>query len=90
MQLRGLVGKDPALAVKLAREANERNPASPEAPERAWIVVKSLTDLNSFDEARREATIMLERYGGSTWAQDVKHHVLEQPPGLPEPAPPEP
>lgn len=77
------LGKDPTLALRLARAGNQRFPASPEAAERAWIVVKSLTDMGAFDEARVEARAMVDRYRHSSWALDVARHVLSHPPGPP-------
>lgn len=86
VRLRDLLGKDPLLAVKLAREGNTKRPNSPFAAERGWIVVKSLTDMGMFDEARVEARMMVDRYRNTDWAIDVERHVLVHPPGPPEPA----
>jgi outer membrane protein assembly factor BamD (BamD/ComL family) len=82
-QLRELQGSAPLLALRLAREGNERFPNSPEAAERTWHVVKSLTDLGKFDEAREEARQMIQAFPNTSWADDVYRHVLHHPPGPP-------
>jgi len=78
-KLRGLAGKDPALIIQLARAWNNRLPDSPDAPERAWMIVKSLVDEARFIEARDEAQIMVNRYPGTSWALDVQRHLLSNP-----------
>ncbi len=82
-ELRPLVGKDPERALELARKGDARFPDGPDAAERSWIVVKSLTDVGRFAEARAEATRMVARFRGTSWEKDVFHHVLEQPAGPP-------
>jgi hypothetical protein len=84
LRLRGLLGKDPAQAVALARQGNLLYPSGSDAAERSWILVKSLTDLGKFDEARAEAREMVARHRGTRWADDVYRHVLQRPPGPPE------
>jgi hypothetical protein len=78
-KLRGLEGTDPPLTLRLAREGNARFPDSPDAPERAWMVVKSLANMERFQEARDEAQTMVNRYPGTSWAFDVQRHLLSNP-----------
>lgn len=87
-ELRALQGAAPLVALRLAREGNERFPNSPEAPERTWHIVKSLTDLGQFEEAREEAQRMMEQYPPSHWTADIKRHVLSHPPTPPQPQQP--
>jgi hypothetical protein len=82
-QLRALEGASPLVALRLAREGNARFPDSPDAPERTWHIVKSLTDLGQFAEAREEAQRMLDTYPPSNWTSDIKRHVLSHPPNPP-------
>jgi TolA-binding protein len=56
-----------------------RDPDGPDAPERAWMIVKSLVDLQRFSEAKDEAQAMVNRYPGTSWAQDVQRHLLSNP-----------
>jgi hypothetical protein len=78
-RLRSLAGSDPQQILRLAREANARDPDSPDAAERAWMVVKSLVDLQRFSEAKDEAQTMVNRYPGTSWALDVQRHLLSNP-----------
>jgi len=78
-KLRALAGTDPQQILRLAREANARDPDSPDAAERAWMVVKSLADLQRFSEAKDEAQTMVNRYPGTSWALDVQRHLLSNP-----------
>jgi hypothetical protein len=82
-QIRDLGSKDPLLALTLAREGERRFPGSSEAAERNWVIVKSLDSLSRFEEARAEAQIMLGKYRGTRWAEDVYRHVLLNPPNHP-------
>ena len=81
--LRQLLDSEPRRAIELARQANKRAPDSPDAAERAWIVVKALASLKRFHEARDEAAAMASRYPDSSWAMDAKRHMLVQPLDLP-------
>ena len=78
-KLRSLAGSDPQQVLRLAREANAKHPDSPDAAERAWMVVKSLVDLKRFPEAKDEAQTMVNRYPGTSWALDVQRHLLSNP-----------
>lgn len=81
--LRELLNSEPRRAIELARQANKRAPDSPDAAERAWIVVKGLASLKRFHEARDEAAALAGRYPDSSWAMDAKRHMLVQPLDLP-------
>jgi hypothetical protein len=78
-KLHDLAASDPALSLRLAKEALARFPDSPDAPEFKWYVVRSLSNLARFDEARAEAHIMLKKYPGTSWSSDVQRHVLSNP-----------
>lgn len=79
-RLRQLLDTDPELTLQLAREANARYADSPDAAERATIVVKSLMRMGRADEATAEAREMVEKYAGTSWALDVRRHMLDVPP----------
>ena len=81
--LRELLNSEPRRAIELARQANKRAPDSPDAAERAWIVVKGLASLKRFHEARDEAAALAGKYPDSSWAMDAKRHMLVQPLDLP-------
>lgn len=70
---------DPAAALGLALEGNARFPASADAPERGWIICRSLVDLRRFSEAVAEARVMVEQYPDTPWALDVERHLLVNP-----------
>ena len=82
-KLRELRSSDPDLTLRLARQGNERFANSADAAERAWFVVKALSDLGRHDEARAEGRALLERYRGSRWAEDVYRHLFVNPPTHP-------
>ncbi len=79
VRLRQLEETDPPLSLRLAREGNARFPTSPDAPERAFIVVKSLVDLARFKEAQQEARRMLRAYPNDPRTLDVERHLLSNP-----------
>jgi hypothetical protein len=70
--LRSARGNDPALAVELAREGNRRFPNSPEAAERASILIHSLADEGLGSQARGEAEDMVNRYPDSPLVQEIE------------------
>lgn len=78
-KLRELRSSDPELTLELAREGNQRFPNSPDAAERSWFIVKSLSDLGRHDEARVEGRKLLERYRDTRWAEDVYRHLFVNP-----------
>jgi hypothetical protein len=69
----------PPLSLQLARKGNARFPRGPDAPERAFIVVKSLVDLGRFKEAQQEARLMLRKYPHDPHTLDVERHLLSNP-----------
>jgi len=71
-ELRSARGNDPALAVELAREGNRRFPTSPDAPERASILIHALSEQGLKSEARGEAEDMVNRYPDSRWVQEIE------------------
>ena len=83
-QLHELAGSDPERSLTLAREAVNRFPDSPNAPEFEWNVVKALFNLRRLDDAKAEARIMLSKYPGSSFTGDVVHHLLNPPPNPPD------
>ena len=74
-----MVETAPQQSLDLAREAKRRFGRSPDAPERDWIIVKSLVNLRRFHEARDEARALVATHPGSEWAQDVRRHLLVYP-----------
>jgi len=82
-KLHDLAASDPLLSLKLAREAVERFPDSPNAPEFEWNVVKALFNMHRIEEAKDEARIMLWKYPDNYYALDVEHHLLNHPPNPP-------
>ncbi len=78
-RLRELGQSDPALALEIAREGNERFSGSADAPERYHTLIKALENLGRFDEAREEARRMVDTYPGTPWTEDVERHVLRHP-----------
>ena len=81
--LHDLAASDPPRSLQLAREAVERFPDSPDAPELEWNVVKALFNMGRLDEAKEEARVMVEEYPGSSFTGDVEHHLLHHPPNPP-------
>lgn len=78
-KLRELRSSKPELTLELAREGNQRFPNSPDAAERSWFIVKSLSDLGRHDEARVEGRDLLERHRDTRWAEDVYRHLFVNP-----------
>jgi hypothetical protein len=78
-RLHALAETNPPLSLQLAREGNARFPDSPDAPERSWIVVKSLVNMARFKEAQDEARIMVGKYPTDPRALDVQRQLLTNP-----------
>lgn len=72
VELRRVKDADPELALALARDGNQRFPASPDAPERATISIYALTALGRSSEGRRLAEDMVNRYPDSKWVREVE------------------
>jgi len=82
-RLHQLGPSDPSASLELAREGNRRFPSSPDAPERASIIVRSLSSLGRHPEARIEALEMERRYPDTEWTRDVHRHMFLNPPDHP-------
>ena len=67
------------LSYELAREGQRRFPDSPNAPEIAAMVVKSLARQGKASEARAEAETMVNKYVGTSWAREVERHTGAHP-----------
>jgi type IV secretory pathway VirB10-like protein len=67
------------LSYDLAREGLRRFPDSPDAPEMAAMVVKSLARQGKASEARAEAEEMVNKYVGTRWAREVEQHTGAHP-----------
>jgi hypothetical protein len=79
-ELRELAASDPPRSLRLAREAVERFPDSPNAPEFEWHVVKALFNMRHLEDAEDEARVMVARYPDNPFTGDVVHHLLNHPP----------
>jgi hypothetical protein len=79
-KLHDLAASDPPLSLSLAKEALDRFPDSPNAPEFNWNLVKALFNMGRVEEAREEARVMVAKYPGNYFAADVDHHLLNHPP----------
>jgi hypothetical protein len=79
-KLHDLAASDPPLSLRLARDALDRFPDSPNAPEFNWNLVKALFNMGRVEEARQEAQVMVSKYPGNYFAGDVDHHLLNHPP----------
>lgn len=77
--LQALLDKDPAAALVIARRDLAKDPKSPDAAERNWVVVKSLAVLGRYEEAKREAEVMVPKYRDTRWANDIERHILAHP-----------
>jgi hypothetical protein len=71
-RLRSVAGSNFPLAVELARAGNRRFPDSPDAPERASILIHALAAQGMAQEARGEAEYAVNHYPDSSWVHDVE------------------
>jgi hypothetical protein len=62
----------PALAIELAREGDRRFPDSPDAAERASILIHALADEGRAVEARGAAESVVNRYPDSSWVREIE------------------
>ena len=79
-KLHDLAASDPSLSLRVAKEALDRFPDSPSAPEFNWNLVKALFNMGRVEEAQGEARVMIAKYPGNYFAADVDHHLLNHPP----------
>ncbi len=78
-RLREATGREPATALGLALQGNAQFPNSADAPERGWIICRSLVELKRFPEAVAEARVVVDQYPNTPWALDVERHLLINP-----------
>jgi hypothetical protein len=71
-RLRSVAGSNFPLAVELARAGNRRFPDSPDAPERASILVHALAAQGMARDARGEAEYAVNHYPDSSWVQEME------------------
>jgi hypothetical protein len=71
-RLRSVAGSDDPLAVELARAGNRRFPDSPDAPERASILIHALAAQGMAKEARGEAEYAVNHYPDSQWVREIE------------------
>jgi hypothetical protein len=78
--LHELGASDPPRSLAVAKEAVQRFPKSPNAPEFQWNVVKSLYNMRRLEEAKDEGRIMLWKYPDSRFTSDVARHLVNPQP----------
>ena len=71
-RLREVAKTDSAQAIELARAGNKKYPDSPDAPERASILIHALVTQNQLSEGRAEAEYMVNHYPDSSWVRDIE------------------
>jgi hypothetical protein len=71
-RLRSVSGSNFPLAVELARAGNKRFPDSPNAPERASILIHALVAEGLPRDARAEAEYAVNHYPDSSWVQGIE------------------
>lgn len=71
-RLRSVAESNPSLAVELARAGNRRFADSPDAPERASIMIHALAAEGLPRDARAEAEYAVNHYPDSAWVQDIE------------------
>ena len=71
-RLREVAQTDPAQAIELARAGNKKFPDSPDAPERASILIHALVTQNQLSEGRAEAEYMVNHYPDSKWVREIE------------------
>jgi hypothetical protein len=71
-RLRSVAGSNYPLAVELARAGNRRFPDSPDAPERASILVHALAAQGLSRDARGEAEYAVNHYPDSSWVREME------------------
>jgi TolA-binding protein len=71
-RLREVAASDSAQAIELARAGNKKFPDSPDAPERASILIHALVTQNQLSDARAEAEYMVNHYPDSSWVRQIE------------------
>jgi hypothetical protein len=71
-RLREVARTDSAQAIELARAGNKKFPDSPDAPERASILIHALITQNQLSEGRAEAEYMVNHYPDSSWVREIE------------------
>jgi hypothetical protein len=71
-RLREVAKTDSAQAIALARAGNKKYPDSPDAPERASILIHALVTQNQLSEGRAEAEHMVNHYPDSSWVREIE------------------
>jgi hypothetical protein len=71
-RLREVAQSDSALAIELARAGNKKFPDSPDAPERASILIHALVTQNQLSDGRAEAEYMVNHYPDSKWVREIE------------------
>jgi hypothetical protein len=71
-RLREVAKTDSAQAIELARAGNKTFPDSPDAPERASILIHALVTQNQLSDARAEAEYMVNHYPDSRWVREIE------------------
>ena len=77
--LRDIGETAPEQSLDLARAGQRRFPDSHDAPERAFIIIRSLVNLRRFHEAQDEAREMVRKYPDNPLALDAQRHLLVYP-----------
>jgi hypothetical protein len=71
-RLRNVAGSNFPLAVELAHAGNKRFPDSPNAPERASILIHALAAEGLGRDARAEAEYAVNHYPDSSWVEEIE------------------
>jgi len=71
-RLREVAQSDPAQAIELARAGNKKYPDSPDAPERASILIHALVTQDQLSDGRAEAEYMVNHYPDSKWVREIE------------------
>ncbi len=71
-RLREIARTDSAQTIELARAGNKKFPDSPDAPERASILIHALVTQNLLSEGRAEAEYMVNHYPDSSWVREIE------------------
>ena len=71
-RLREVAKTDSAQTIELARAGNKKFPDSPDAPERASILIHALVTQNQLSEGRAEAEYMVNHYPDSSWVREIE------------------